>query len=214
MTRVADLPQRGAYLPRATVDQEFQKWLQRFAADGERDNGFEYLGSYVQSVADEVGEIPASPRELADATAFIVGWVVSYLLLDQRHTAITRFLKQQEYVTPGQLTCKYVLTVDCAAGVGVLRTEDLSYIDLADLYEYPACHTIYISRADGEDISGDIGDLRETVERDYYWNYSDDKLWVSLELSLNGTVAILSTYEPTPEDLERAASWTADDSLA
>jgi hypothetical protein len=128
--------------------------------------------------------LPDEPELLVHGTVLVVQACCAYARIDGQST--DGFLQLQKYCPADAPDAKYAFTFDLF-GKGfarVLVPAKNVVLDLADLYghpwrEYKMCgyRCLWVSRTDGEDLSGDeLTKIQTEVTEDLRFDYLDDEL--------------------------------------
>lgn len=174
-------------------DKTLQRWQAAFRKEARADRN-RRLRRHLRKL-----HLPQHPNKLREGTELLLLTCCTYAAMDNR--TVNGFIEQQRYNPADAPGAEYLLTFDfCRKGYGrLLVTADFDIVDLADLYghawyAYGVCgyHTLYISRADGNDLDFDEVDrLKQTVTDDLRFDYSEDELdfWFDDE-SIDGVLMV------------------------
>jgi hypothetical protein len=155
-----------------------ERWEEEFRKAAKGDN-FVLMRDHMHRLS-----LPPEPELLVHGTVLVVQACCAYAGLDGQPT--TRFLQLQKYFPADAPAAKYAFTFDLF-GKGfarVLRSENSTVLDLADLYghpwwEYEVCgyHCFWVSRTDGKDLSGaELSKIEREVTEDLRFDYADEEL--------------------------------------
>jgi len=130
--------------------------------------------------------LPDEPELLLKGTLLIVPMALAYRSMDGDD--IKQFLDMQTYDPARARDATYLLTFDLyGRAYGRIAVDrSLRECDLADMFgaawrELELCgyHGFYITRVDGRELSPEeVAELQELVEKDLYFDYSEDELSV------------------------------------
>jgi hypothetical protein len=155
-------------------------WQARFRKAAEADQ-MDLLRHHLESL-----ELPGEPELLLRGTLAMVPMALVYRQMDGDD--IKQFLDMQTYDPARARDATYLLTFDLyGRAYGRIAVDrSLRECDLADMFgaawrELELCgyHGFYITRVDGRELSPEeVAELQELVEKDLYFDYSEDELSV------------------------------------
>lgn len=202
------------------VQNAFNTWVKAFKKAGESDvyiddenEQYEYgtIHMYNEWLNHAMDEIPTSPSDLLAAservikiTAEVAVAVIASLQINGRENEVLKFIEQQRYRRFDEIYPKYIFIFDLGDeihGCAILRGDDLSLIDLADLYGFPfnrlrinGFYTIYIAHADHTPLN--LNFLKEKINYDLLYDQDpEDELWINFENNDDETVLCITVTD-------------------
>jgi hypothetical protein len=164
----------------AMTTNPISAWQARFRKAAEADQ-MDLLRHHLESL-----ELPGEPELLLRGTLAMVPMALVYRQMNGDD--IKQFLDMQTYDPARARDATYLLTFDLyGRAYGRIAVDrSLRECDLADMFgaawrELELCgyHGFYITRVDGRELSPEeVAELQELVEKDLYFDYSEDELSV------------------------------------
>ena len=204
------------------VQNAFNTWVKAFKDSGKADiyidddnDQYEYgtIRMYNEWLNHAMDGIPTNPSDLLALagserviiiTAEVAAAVIASLQINGRENEILKFIEQQRYRRFDGIYPKYVFIFDLGDeihGCAILRGDDLSLIDLADLYGFPfnrlkinGFYTIYVAHADHTPLN--LNFLKEKINYDLLYDQDpEDELCINFENSDDETVLCITVID-------------------
>lgn len=210
------------------VQRAFNAWINAFKKEGETDVDHvnDWVGKRTRPPAPGYGTLRAyeewldestyggvsisSSARVIKITGEVAAAVIASFQIDGRDDAALKFIEQQRYVKSGEACPKYVFVFDLGDkhnGCAILRGDDLTLIDLADLNDHPftrlrSCGflTLHVAHADHSLL--DLDALQREIEHDLLYDRDEDELEISFSPNDDETVLSVAVYERSAEEID------------
>lgn len=179
------------------INKILSQWINEFKQHADMDDN-ESLSNHLIRL-----NLPDDADMLIEGTNRLITACLDHAHINNLSNVSESFIVRQTYDATSPPASKYIFTFDGIfirhnthpeSTVGRLLVDDLSYIDLADIWETVLMGngTIFVTRTDGQDLTSDeIKQLEKMITEDFSNDLTEDDVYIWFdESSVDGALIV------------------------